>query len=846
VTREVHLDAKARERVEELWQAALEIPAAERRAFLHRSAGHDEALRAELESLLSCEDGAATFFSRLAPLVDAGVQDALMQSLLEEMRAALAGRYALERELGQGGMATVFLARDLRHERNVALKVLHPELPATVLGDPFEREIRLTAQLNHPHILPLLDSGEIVREGDSGNRIWYTMPCVSGESLRHHLARHAPLSLSEVVRIAADVADALDHAHRQGFVHLDIKPENILLQDGHAVVADFGIARAINSVGQRAGTGAYMSPEQIAGAEVDGRTDVFSLGCVIHEMLTGHAPQIGNGLPPVSAARSDAFALEPVIHRATARNAADRFATARELRAALMAVETGQEPTRGVPEQPHPRRRLLFVVATAVVLLAAVLALWRSVSPSARAPAASAAISGATRAASPTVAVLPLANRSADAGDAAWADGLTEELITILSRAGMRVTSSASAFMFRNHGSDLRSIADSLRVSSILAGDVQKTGSRLLVHLRLVDARDGSTRWSNTYDREFHDLVSLQAEIVGSVAGELGIQLPADKAGIQRGQTQNIAAYELYVRALDPALYRSDAAARQKLRYLQEVIALDPDFAAAHAQLASTYRRLGGRSALALAEEAALEAIALDDSLSEAHSALAAVRLVQHDFASAEEHLRIALDLDPGNRYTVVSLVTLNTWFQRPEQALIEAERALAIDPLSANALGEVAQAWLLNDRCDKALPLAEQLAALQPPLLRAGVIAAQCYARRQNWQQAMTSLQRAAANDGQRRQALIAYMLARAGDKAGARRIEEALLERWQRSNEGAFSIAIVHAGLGDFDETFKWLDRSIDDGSVASLIMEPLFEDVRRDPRFAQLTSRLNLPKR
>jgi serine/threonine-protein kinase len=309
--------------------------------------------------------------------------------LLEEMQAGLAGRYTLERELGRGGMATVFLARDVRHGRNVAIKVLNPDIANAVGAARFSQEIHLAANLIHPHILPLLDSGEVPVEGGP-SRLWYATPFVAGDSLRARLSRERQLPVAEAVRIAVEIADALDYAHRQGFLHRDIKPENVLLQDGHALVADLGIGRAIDHDGERLtgsglllGTPAYMSPEQAGGAALDGRTDVYSLGCVLYEMLTGSpafsgptpAAIVGRILsstpPPVRETRPAAAALDPILRKAMAPVPADRFASGREFANALSetapAVRTVAEPeVRG--RQSAARTRLLPALGLLVAL----------------------------------------------------------------------------------------------------------------------------------------------------------------------------------------------------------------------------------------------------------------------------------------------------------------------------------------------------------------------------------------------------------------------------------------------------------------------------------------------
>jgi TolB-like protein/Flp pilus assembly protein TadD len=455
----------------------------------------------------------------------------------------------------------------------------------------------------------------------------------------------------------------------------------------------------------------------------------------------------------------------------------------------------------------------------------------------------------------PSIAVLPLVNLSADPGDDALADGMTEELIAVLAKTrDLRVIASTSVFAFKGSQSDVRAIADSLGVSHILEGGLQKIGSRLRIRVRLVDAGDGSTRWSETYDRDFEDVFSIQGEIARAVARELDMSSAASAdTQLLRRQTQSIAAYELYLRGNDPTLPRSDSGVRKSLEYFQQAIQEDSTYAAAHAGLAIAYVRLGlagnpGRplSALyALAQETAGKAVALDDSLAEAHLALGRARAAALDLASAQAEVRRAIALDPTDWRFRGSLVTLHIWAGRPVEALTEARRALEVDPLSPYANVGVAHALFANRRYDEALAQLEQIAAVRPPLRAAMVIASQCYAKKQMWPEAIAALRPQAEAGGPLITALLGHTLARAGRRDEAQRILAELLERRQRAGSGAFEVAVVYAGLGDSDQAFTWLDRSIDDYSLKVQIMEPTFENLQRDPRFERLRALLGLQK-
>jgi TolB-like protein/DNA-binding SARP family transcriptional activator/tetratricopeptide (TPR) repeat protein len=493
------------------------------------------------------------------------------------------------------------------------------------------------------------------------------------------------------------------------------------------------------------------------------------------------------------------------------------------------------------PQRSARRRSAPYVVGA--MLAAILIAIGVSLRPMTRGSAAAAATES-------SIAVLPFANVSGTPQDATLVDGITEELIGRLAKLGhLRVTARTSAFAFKNSDLGVRRIADSLGVANIIEGSVQRIGSQLRVQVRLVDARDGSTRWSETYDRELRDVFVVQSEIAGAVARALDLQLGASTlAVIRRGSTPSIAAYELYLRGNDAALMRSDSGARVGLENFRQAIALDSSFAAAYAGLARMHMRIATgddqelprRDRLALAEQAALKAVALDDSLGEAHATLGLVRRSNYDLASAEAELTRAVALDPTNARVREWLVQLYVATDRPKEALAEARRARALDPLSPTTNAEVARALIANDRCDEALAQLDKLRFLRPRLLRAGSLAAQCYARKAMWPEAIAEMQRISLSAGPRGEAMLGYMLARAGRTDEARQILAAMLDRERRTDGGAFEVATVYAGLGENDQAFTWLDKSLED---RSLVFEnaTVVDGLRSDRRFDRFRRRL-----
>jgi TolB-like protein/tetratricopeptide (TPR) repeat protein len=456
----------------------------------------------------------------------------------------------------------------------------------------------------------------------------------------------------------------------------------------------------------------------------------------------------------------------------------------------------------------------------------------------------------------PSIAVLPFANLSADARDAFLADGMTEELIGSLAKSGgLRVIASTSVFALRDRHLDVRRIADSLHVSQVLEGDVQKSGSRLRVRVRLVDALDGATRWSETYERELRDVFAVNDDIARAIVRELGVRLGGfPRAPVETHQTRNIAAYELYLRGSDPVLLRSDSGVRAAFGYFQQAVALDSTYAAAYAGLARMYLRQSLSSEptasrherLVLAEQNASKALALDDSLADAHAALALVRSSKFDLESAELHLKRAADLEPGRSAFHEWLARLYVFAGRPADALREGERALELDPLSPSANAEYARALLANGRADDALAQLQKVAALRPPLQRASILVSQCYMKKGMWPQAMAVVRAQADHGGATALAHLGYALAHNGQRDSALVIRSALVDRWRHDHGGGLEVSLVSAGLGDRDDAFTWLNRAISSGQMSVDGAELLFDQLRSDPRFERVRERQSVQNR
>ena len=765
--------------------------------------------------------------------------------------AALAGRYAIERELGAGGMATVHLARDLKHDRNVALKVLRPEIAAALGAERFLQEIHISARLDHPHILTLIDSGE------SDGFVWYVLPYVRGESLRDKLTREKQLAIEDVVRIATQVASALDYAHHHGVIHRDIKPENILLHEGEAVVADFGIALAVReaggprltATGLSLGTPQYMSPEQAAGRrELDARSDVYSLAAIVYEMLAGEPPHTG---PTAQAVIAKLLTERPTrirtlrdtvpqgmdtaVAKALAKVPADRFGSAGEFAAALAVP--GAAPTDGW----RSRRVAVAASIAGAVALAAIAGLWQPWRRAAKAAAPGADVA--------SVAVLPFDNLTGNPGDQYLSDGMTEEIIGQLARVrGLKVISRTSTEALKGTRLTLRQIADTLGVRHILEGSVRHEGRQIRVAADLIDATTDAHVWSASYDRGLTGVFAVQEEIARQVADSLVSAVGVRPTVGRVARTEHSGAYEAYLAGRYLMYRRTREGLRGALKQFQHAIAQDPAYAPAYAGLASVYYlwvyweypgidfyEAYGR-ALAMTDRA----IALDPELAEAYAARGFIMLYAWGPAEAiAGDFQRALELRPNSADIHQWYATFLSRQDRHDEALAEAGRAVALDPLAPGVRTSFSDVARAARRYDVAARETERTLALEPGLMRA------------REQQALGDLLSGSAARcatlslgpyvGVR--AMCLHSLGRVREAA---QIADSLRAAFTTGTDGdsnspavstARGLAEYYAWTANAEESLAWLVRAYaisPEGEDFCMIASGIYDKVRNDPRF------------
>ena len=755
----------------------------------------------------------------------------LVSDTAERLADALQGRYTVERELGQGGMAIVFLAHDLRHDRDVALKILRPELASDIGPDRFLREIKLAARLTHPHILALYDSGE------AGDFLFYVMPFVDGESLRDRLDRERQLPVEDVVEITRQVGAALDYAHSREVVHRDIKPENILLHGGVAMVADFGIGKALSGAadtrtltvtGTAVGTPAYMSPEQATGeTEIDGRSDTYSLACVVFEMLGGEPPFTGSTVqavitkrivdlaPHVRALRNVPEPMDEAICKALARETVDRFRTTMMFVEALAAAAQSGLYVSPVPEQ-------------------------RTEPPTD----------------AKSIAVVPFVNLSADPENEYFSDGMTEEIINAIAKVeGLQVASSTSSFALKGKEFDIPEIGRKLRVGSVLEGSVRKAGSRIRVAAQLINVDNGYHLWSETYDRELEDVFAIQDEISHAIVDVLKVRLKGkeERTPLVVQATENLEAYTLYLKGRFFHNRFTESDLKRSLDLYRQALAEDPAYARAYAGIADSWVGmaddwLSPNDAYPRAKEAAQKALELDSTLAEAFTAVGEVLgWYEWDFEGAVQKLKRAIELNPNYAQAYFVLGSVLPCLGRIDDAIPEVRRALELDPLHWEVGYWLARFLLYQGDYDGAIDQSRTMLEIHPQLYRAYLIIGHAHLQKGDPEAALEQYRRAQALEGSvpSYDAFIARGLAITGKGEKARRILAGLVERATERYIRPEVLAVGYAAVGEKDEAFAQLEKALEARSagLVYLVVDPMYDPLREDPRFHELVEKVGL---
>ncbi len=891
------------EQVGKLYQAALALPPDERTTFLDDACVEDAAMRREVESLLAAEGDAGGF------LASGAMKDAA-KLLVEDKPVSLTGKelgyYRVLSLLGSGGMGEVYLAEDTRLRRKVALKLLPAELTANrdrLLR--FEQEARAASALNHPNILTIHEIGE------AEDRRFIAAEFVDGETLRSRLLS-GPLKIGEALRFAEQAASAIAAAHAAGIIHRDIKPENIMLRrDGIVKVLDFGLAKLMaqgevgaedatrqlvkTSPGMVVGTLVYMSPEQTRGQQVDERTDIWSLGVVLYEMVAGVAPFRGqtasdtiasilktetrplSGLVPEVSAE-----MERIVSKALEKEAAERYQTSRDFLVDLsrlkkridfetelkrsqapeatahdqqVAPDTREvEPARPTSSAEYIVRHLTqhkrsFAFAMLITLLAAIgFSYWLFTR------------SSTNTAAIESIAVLPFVNASGNGDVEYLSDGMTDMLITSLSQLPkLSVKARSSVFRYKGKDTSPQQTGKELNVQAILIGRLVQHGNDLTLHVELVDAKTETALWSADYNRSMTNLAALQTEIAHDVAEKLRLRLTnTEQQRLAKRGTENTEAYRAYLKGI---YYwnKGFAPGFEKSRdYFQQAIDLDPTYALAYSGLAHYY---GFASTVGLlppnenwpkAEAAANKALALDDTLAETYNALAAIKLYYYrDWPSAERYFRRGIELDSNSAEIRAHYALCLSLFGSGEEALAEAQRSVELDPLSPRLNYFWGKIFFLMRHYDRAIDQFRKTLELDPNYVTAHEDLGNAYEQKGMQKEAVAEWVKALTLRGAVEQASsLERNYAASGFEAAVRALAQVQLAKLnERMKRGeyvpAWEYVSAYTLLGDKKQAFAWFDKAVQErnGFVFDVKVDPIYDKLRDDPRFADLLRRVGL---
>jgi len=849
--------------IEEIFRAALEQEPGQVSAFLDTACGGDAVLRREVEALLTSDQRAGRFIERSAvglatKIIQNGQADSLVGQTI--------GHYKISEPIGTGGMGEVYLATDVVAGRKAALKLL----PARFTGEPerlkrFQQEARAVVGLNHPNILTVYEIGE-------DHSVHYiASELIEGETLRQRLTR-GPMQLSEAVDIAIQVAGALAAAHQAGIVHRDIKPENIMLRpDGYVKVLDFGIAKLAErevpatmprdeallvetNLGSVLGTVRYMSPEQAYGAPVDKSTDIWSLGVLLYEMVTGHVPftsdiprEVMSAIldkepPPLTSCIPHAPAeLQQLINRTLRKDREERYHSAHELLEALkglrhkLEVEAELERSTAAPLWLRWTRSptALVLVLTIAALALAVPFYWHRNLTTSSPPEKS-------------IAVLPFLDLSEVKDQEYFCDGMSEEIINALAKVeGLRVVARTSSFSFKGKTTDVGEIGKKLNVEDVLEGSLRREGNRVRITAELINAHSGFRIWSDTYERELQGVFALQDEITRAIVDALKIKLAV---ALPAHEQRNTDAYDLYLQGLYFSSKSSEEDLRRALSFFQRAVEKDPTFSRAWTGIAKVWYFLADvyvkpLEAYPLSREAAMKAIELDERDAEAHCYLSeAKRVLDWDLAGADAELKRALQLDPNSPPTHL-FSGLHPLFRGELKdglrLILEAQK---LDPVSPIASYVATAAYLANDRVDDAVVEGQRTLQLDPNYFYLDSVLAAAYREKGNFPEAI-ALYTKAQEATHLPSSGLAITYTRMGREIEAQNILAQLLQAREKRYISAPLIAAVAVALGDKEGAFRELERAYAEhsGILQWIAFLPEFRALHSDARFPDLVRRI-----
>jgi serine/threonine protein kinase/tetratricopeptide (TPR) repeat protein len=900
------------QQVEELFHSALAREPGQWATFLAQACADDESLFKEVESLISFHDQTNSFIE--IPAFDLAAE--LLAKRPSELEVGQqVAHYKVLAPLGAGGMGEVYLAEDTRLGRRIALKLL----PAQFTTDAervrrFEQEARAASALNHPNIVTIHEIGR------AESTHFIATEFIDGETLRVHNAGRA-VNLNEALDIATQVASALEAAHAAGIVHRDIKPENVMLRRDRIVkVLDFGLAKlalpqlssvnptaqtrsmVITNPGILMGTVQYMSPEQARGQEVDARTDIWSLGVMLHEMVTGRVPFEGEtpshvivslleSEPPPLATHSEApVELERIVTKALRKDREERYQTASEMALDLKSLKQELEVEARLNRSLQPDTvsgRITTKSDSAAAVETVSAAATGDVAPARTTSSAeylvgeiqrhgriavfSAAVFVAVAAiaysfyprtyptsggeAIDSVAVLPFVNVTADPNTEYLSDGISDSVITSLSRLPkLGVISFSKALGYKGKPMDPQAIGRELNVKAVLMGRLTQQGDGLAISTELVDVRDNRLLWREQYNRKLSEILIVQDDIARQISAGLRLRLSGEeKKQMAKQYTENTEAYQLYILGRHYFNKQTKQAFEQSIGYYDQAIEKDPNYALAYTGLAYSYYSLGDRGFWTSEESdqklerAALKARELDDTLAEGHVFLGVSKYNNFDWAGAEKELTQALELDPNSYLANSQYFRYLSNVGRPDEALSYAIRAQEFD--AASVPGQVAYAYFLARQYDKAIELYREVLEKKPNNAQTHILLGETYAAKRIYKEGVAEIQKGVELDNvpERwdRHPMLAYAYAMAGRRDEALKILNEQNRLAKQLYISPYNFAIIYTGLGDKDKAFEWLEKGYEQHTrlIYRLKSRPMFDSLRSDPRYADLLRKMNL---
>jgi len=776
------------------------------------------------------------------------------------------GPYIIASTLGSGGMGEVYRARDPRLDRDVAIKILPQHLAAdSVALQRFEREAKALAALSHPNILTVYDIG------NEQGTFFVVTELLEGATLREKIGRSG-LSLHETIEIFLQASEGLTAAHSKGIIHRDLKPENIFITKGGRVrLLDFGLAKTtrpevlsapehletepqVTKAGTILGTVNYMSPEQVRGEPLDSRSDLFSLGCVLYECLTGKPAFFGNNIPSilyhitmtdppsVSTIRQDLpESLDRVVKKALAKDKNQRYTSADNFAEALRTLQPTIHMSAAHSHRPL-FRSLAWMLPLLIVLVSAGTFLWFNKHK----PIGNLRIE--------SLAVLPLVNLSGDASQEYFADGMTEELITDLAKIkALKVISRTSVMQYKNAKKATPQIAKELKVDAILEGSVVRSGNRVRITAQLIQGATDQHLWAESYERNLEDILGLQSEVAGAIARQIQVAItPEESKRLLQTKPVDPEVHELYLKGRYFYNKGTQKDLWAAIDYFQRALGKDPSFAQAYAGIADSYAAFSDmysspKETMPNAKEAAMKALALDDSLSEAHASLAFV-LFSYDWnwASADKEFRRAIELNPGNALAQSLYGIFLTLTGRFAEALQVFKKSIDLAPLDYFNATNYGNYYYITRNYPQAIRIYNGALEIEPNYPMALSQLALTYALNKDFAKAIAAGEKAIQLDDSPMYVVeTGYAYAAAGKREDARKVLAQLQEVSKSKYVCPFEVATIYVSLGETDTAFEWLHKAVEDQSICTVwLRDPRMDPIRSDTRFQKILEDLKFP--